>query len=144
MGLRCLPDEPAVVDARFRDEVEEVTALAQLEDEVQLALLLEGLVELDDVGVVQHLHDGDLVAEGVELVRLDLEEVDGLDSVHVLCNSVSSPSYRCEAALTCQDRPRRYENQGFSTNPIKFFITENAFELVKITERSDGETRRLP
>ena len=97
-----MPDEPAVVDACLGDEVEEVAALAQLEDEVQLALLLEGLVELDDVWVVQHLHDGDFVAEGVELVRFDIEEVDGLDGIHVLCDSVSSPPYRCESAFTCQ------------------------------------------
>ncbi len=104
---------------------------------MQLALLLEGLVELDDVGVVQHLHDGDFVAEGVELVRLDLEEVNGLDSVHVLCNSVPGPSNRCESTLTCQDRTGRIENQWFLHESDQIFITEDAFELVQITQISD-------
>ena len=58
----------AALDDGLHEEVEEVAAVAHLQDEVEAVLLLEDLVELHDVRVVQHLHNVDLVAKRLELV----------------------------------------------------------------------------
>mmetsp|Transcript_117288 Transcript_117288/g.328260 ORF Transcript_117288/g.328260 Transcript_117288/m.328260 type:complete len:279 (+) Transcript_117288:813-1649(+) len=59
------------------DVVEEVASGAELHDEVEALAVLEELEELDDVGVVHHLHDLDLLLEAEHV--LHPQAVDGLD-----------------------------------------------------------------
>mmetsp|Transcript_15708 Transcript_15708/g.41633 ORF Transcript_15708/g.41633 Transcript_15708/m.41633 type:complete len:289 (+) Transcript_15708:425-1291(+) len=66
--------------ARLDDAVEKLAARGELHDQVDVAVVLEGLVELDDVRVVHHLHDGDLLLEPVDVFHLRLG--DGLDGTH--------------------------------------------------------------
>lgn len=65
-------------DAAFADDVfEELAARAQLHDDVQVALVVEGLVELDDVGMVDLSQSADLIDEQLH-VDVDRVLVDGL------------------------------------------------------------------
>ena len=57
----------AIHDARLHDKVEQIPTLAELQDQVQLILLLERLVQLYNVGMVEHLHDVHLVLQAVQL-----------------------------------------------------------------------------
>mmetsp|Transcript_104626 Transcript_104626/g.272328 ORF Transcript_104626/g.272328 Transcript_104626/m.272328 type:complete len:458 (-) Transcript_104626:231-1604(-) len=57
---------------RLDDAVEELAARGELHDQINVAVVLEGLVEFDDVGVVHHFHDGDLLLEAVDVLHLRL------------------------------------------------------------------------
>jgi len=63
--------------------VEEFASGAVVHDHVELVLVLEGVVELDDEGMVVLLHDL-LLKVGVHLVLVLFDEVlpDGLHSLH--------------------------------------------------------------
>mmetsp|Transcript_88776 Transcript_88776/g.286900 ORF Transcript_88776/g.286900 Transcript_88776/m.286900 type:complete len:318 (-) Transcript_88776:65-1018(-) len=59
------------------DSVKELTARAQLHDQINVPVILERLVQLDDVRVVHHLHDGNLQLEPLHILHRCLG--DGLD-----------------------------------------------------------------
>mmetsp|Transcript_83966 Transcript_83966/g.216105 ORF Transcript_83966/g.216105 Transcript_83966/m.216105 type:complete len:458 (-) Transcript_83966:398-1771(-) len=66
----CPGDDRGVVLRHLlllQEAVQDIAALAQLQDQVQVVVVLKGLVELDDVGVVERLHDGDLPQQPVEV-----------------------------------------------------------------------------
>mmetsp|Transcript_7809 Transcript_7809/g.21330 ORF Transcript_7809/g.21330 Transcript_7809/m.21330 type:complete len:331 (+) Transcript_7809:626-1618(+) len=58
--------------AGLNDPVEQLTATAKLHDQVDAAMVLKGLIQLDDVRVVQQLHDGNLLFEAVDVLHLGL------------------------------------------------------------------------
>mmetsp|Transcript_53085 Transcript_53085/g.158203 ORF Transcript_53085/g.158203 Transcript_53085/m.158203 type:complete len:310 (+) Transcript_53085:675-1604(+) len=66
---RCL----ALVEvADFDDAVEQLASNAQLKDQVDVPLVLEGLVQLDDVWVIHLLHDADLLLESLDVLHVGL------------------------------------------------------------------------
>ena len=65
----------------FNDLVEELSAAAELHDQVVAALVLERLVQFDDVGVVETLHHLDFVLEEVHVLHeLLVDRLDRADS----------------------------------------------------------------
>jgi len=61
--------------------VKELAAVAQLEHEVEVGRVLVVLVQLDDVWVVQHLQQPDLVAQVVQQLRLNAPHLHALERV---------------------------------------------------------------
>mmetsp|Transcript_47244 Transcript_47244/g.110399 ORF Transcript_47244/g.110399 Transcript_47244/m.110399 type:complete len:308 (-) Transcript_47244:7-930(-) len=68
--------------AGLDDAIEELAAGAQLHDQVDVPVVLKRLKELDDVGVVHHLHDGDLLLEALKVLHLRLgDRLHGADGL---------------------------------------------------------------
>lgn len=76
------------------DLVEQLSALAQLSDEVKVLVVFKVLVELEDVGVVKLLEDGDFGAELLDV--LDLLAGDGLAGPVLLGHSVPALGHHSE------------------------------------------------
>mmetsp|Transcript_27953 Transcript_27953/g.74771 ORF Transcript_27953/g.74771 Transcript_27953/m.74771 type:complete len:281 (-) Transcript_27953:178-1020(-) len=92
----------ALVEASdFNDAIEQFSALAQLHDEVYVAVVLERFVQLDDVWVVHHLHDSNLLVKPVEVLHLGLgDRLDGtLQSPHPLVFALADRTVRSLADL---------------------------------------------
>mmetsp|Transcript_67453 Transcript_67453/g.146974 ORF Transcript_67453/g.146974 Transcript_67453/m.146974 type:complete len:230 (-) Transcript_67453:306-995(-) len=58
--------------ARLDDAVEELPSSSQLHDQVDVTMVLEGLEELDNVRVIHHLHDSNLLLEAINVLHLCL------------------------------------------------------------------------
>mmetsp|Transcript_104098 Transcript_104098/g.301150 ORF Transcript_104098/g.301150 Transcript_104098/m.301150 type:complete len:263 (+) Transcript_104098:234-1022(+) len=54
----------------LNDSVEQLASCAQLHDQVDDATIFEGLVQLDDVWMVHHLHEGNLLLEPLYVFHL--------------------------------------------------------------------------
>mmetsp|Transcript_58933 Transcript_58933/g.108011 ORF Transcript_58933/g.108011 Transcript_58933/m.108011 type:complete len:236 (-) Transcript_58933:298-1005(-) len=68
------------------DTVKKFTTCAQLQDKVDVPVILERFVQLDDVGMVHDLHDGDLLLESIKILHLRFG--DGLHSSGDTCGFV--------------------------------------------------------
>ena len=60
--------------AGVHDLVEKFATGANLHDEVDLLGIFEGLVELHEVGMIEHLHDGDFLLESRHVLNLSLRD----------------------------------------------------------------------
>mmetsp|Transcript_75380 Transcript_75380/g.180032 ORF Transcript_75380/g.180032 Transcript_75380/m.180032 type:complete len:283 (+) Transcript_75380:808-1656(+) len=58
--------------AGLDDAIEELAAGAKLHDQVDVPVVLKRLKQLDDVGVVHHLHDGNLLLKALDILHLRL------------------------------------------------------------------------
>mmetsp|Transcript_65300 Transcript_65300/g.181581 ORF Transcript_65300/g.181581 Transcript_65300/m.181581 type:complete len:487 (-) Transcript_65300:174-1634(-) len=57
---------------RLDDAVEKFSTCAKLHDEINVFPVLEGFVKLDNVGMVHHLHDGNLLLEAFDVLHVVL------------------------------------------------------------------------
>mmetsp|Transcript_8889 Transcript_8889/g.22400 ORF Transcript_8889/g.22400 Transcript_8889/m.22400 type:complete len:241 (-) Transcript_8889:309-1031(-) len=60
--------------ACLNDPVEQLASNSELHDQVDVAVVIETLIQLDDVGVVHHLHDVNLLLEAIQVLHLRLRD----------------------------------------------------------------------
>mmetsp|Transcript_98942 Transcript_98942/g.121128 ORF Transcript_98942/g.121128 Transcript_98942/m.121128 type:complete len:466 (+) Transcript_98942:305-1702(+) len=84
--------------ARLDDPVKELSARAELHDQIDVPVIFKRLKELDDVWVVHHLHDGNLLLEALQILHLRLG--DGLHSTDGLGGDIGCFAHRSIGSFT--------------------------------------------
>jgi len=78
--------------------VKELAAQTQLQDEVDVLMVLKGLIQLDYVWMVHHFHDLDFPLKLLSIFHVSLG--DGLASSHIACGLALCFAYCAVGALT--------------------------------------------